>query len=67
MARIKLKIHATSFDTVGIAGINTHIVSVRVGLGAEEGKEARLDVTREDLLNNLLVEIDNKGAATRQR
>ena len=34
---------------------------MRVGLGAEEGKEARLDVTREDLLNNLLVEIDNKG------
>ena len=61
MARIKLKIHAMSFHTVGIAGINTHIVSVRVGLGAEEGKEARLDVTREDLLNNLLVEIDNKG------
>ena len=34
---------------------------MRVGLGAEEGKEARLDVIREDLLNSLLVEIDNKG------
>ena len=61
MARIKLKIHAMSFHTVGIAGINTHIVSVRVGLGAEEGKEVRLDVAREDLLCSLLVEIDNKG------
>ena len=48
-----------SFHTVGIAGINTHIVSV--GLGAEEGKEVRLDVTREDPLCSFLVDIDNKG------
>ena len=61
MARIKLKINAMSFHTVGIAGSNTHIVSVRVGLGAEEGKEVRLDVTREDPLCSFLVDIDNKG------
>ena len=60
MARIKLKIHAMAFHTVGIAGINTHIVSVRVGLGAEEGKEVRLDVTRNFQYSHL-VEIDNKG------
>ena len=50
-----------SFHVVGKAEINTYIVSVRVGLGAKEGKEVRLDVTRKDLLCGLLVEIYDKG------
>ena len=61
MARIEFKIHAMSFHTVRIARINTHIISVRVSLGDEEGKVVRLDVTREDPLCSFLVEIDNKG------
>ena len=43
------------------AKINTHIVSVRVGLDAEESKEVGLDVAGEDLLSGLLVKVDNKG------
>ena len=38
-----------------------HIVCMGVGLDTKESKEVRLDVTREDLLCSLLVEIDNKG------
>ena len=43
------------------AKINTHIVSVRVGLDAEESKEVGLDVARENLPSGLLVKVDNKG------
>ena len=42
------------------AKINTHIVSVRVGLDAEESKEVGLDVAGEDLLSGLMVEINNE-------
>ena len=55
MARFILKIHTMSPFSLCCGKVNTHIVSVRVGLGAEEGKEVRLDVTR-NLLYSLLAE-----------
>merc|ERR1712130_968832 len=46
---------------LGNALEHRHIVSVRVGLDAEESKEVGLDVAREDLLSCLLVKVNNKG------
>ena len=46
-------------------GLTTHLVCVVLGLCGGEHEEVRLDLSREDLLSGLVVEVDDKWQGLR--